>query len=173
MTAKTVLIPGSFDPFHNGHLDVVETSSRLFDGVIIAPIRNPQKTTAMFDLEERREMIRESVAHLDNVKIEFFATLTVDVARQLGADVLVKGLRQPSDFEYELVQAQMNMAISGIGTIFIPCASESSFIASSLVRDIARFGGAERVRSFVPEPVFRRLLEKFPAEKSDGGDHDG
>jgi pantetheine-phosphate adenylyltransferase len=169
LTARTVLIPGSFDPFHNGHLDVVQTASRLFDGVIVAPIRNPQKTAALFDLEERQEMIRESVAHLDNVKIDSFATLTVDVAKRLGADCLVKGLRQPSDFEYELVQAQMNEAISGIETIFIPCANESSFIASSLVRDIARFGGAERVRPFVPEAVFRRLLLKFPPQKDTDG----
>ena len=160
---RTALIPGSFDPFHNGHLEVVETASRLFDGVIVAAIRNPQKTAPLFDLDERREMIAESVAHLDNVKIEFFASLVVDVARQLGADVLVKGLRVSTDFEYELQQAQMNKAISDIETVFVPCASDTSFIASSLVRDIARFGGATRVSSFVPEPVFRRLLEKFPA----------
>ena len=123
---RTALIPGSFDPFHNGHLEVVETASRLFDGVIVAAIRNPQKTAPLFDLDERREMIAESVAHLDNVKIEFFASLVVDVARQLGADVLVKGLRVSTDFEYELQQAQMNTAISGIETIFFPCASTSS-----------------------------------------------
>jgi pantetheine-phosphate adenylyltransferase len=159
---RTALIPGSFDPIHNGHMDVVETASRLFDGVIIAAIRNPQKTAQLFELEERQEMIAESVAHLDNVKVEFFASLLVDVAKTLGADVLVKGLRQPTDFEYEIVQAQMNKAISGIETIFIPCASNSSFINSSLIRDIARFGGADRVSSFVPEPVYRRLKAKFP-----------
>ncbi len=161
---RTALIPGSFDPFHNGHLEVVETASTLFDGVIVAAIRNPQKTTPLFDLDERREMIAESVAHLDNVKIEFFASLVVDVARQLGADVLVKGLRVSTDFEYELQQAQMNKAISGIETVFFPCASDSSFIASSLIRDIARFGGAERLSGMVPEPVYRRLVEKFPSQ---------
>jgi pantetheine-phosphate adenylyltransferase len=159
---RTALIPGSFDPFHNGHLAVVETASRLFDSVIVAPIRNPQKTKQIFSLDDRREMIAESVSHLDNVKIEFFATLTVDVALRFGADVLVKGLRQSTDFEYELAQAQMNKAISGIETVFFPCAADSSFIASSLVRDIARFGGAKRVSSFVPEPVYRRLKEKYP-----------
>jgi pantetheine-phosphate adenylyltransferase len=161
---RTALIPGSFDPFHNGHLEVVETASRLFDGVIVAAIRNPQKTAPLFDLDERREMIAESVAHLDNVKIEFFASLVVDVARQLGADVLVKGLRVSTDFEYELQQAQMNTAISGIETIFFPCASTSSFIASSLIRDIARFGGAQRLSAMVPDPVYRRLVAKFPAK---------
>ena len=162
---RTALIPGSFDPFHNGHLEVVETASRLFDGVIVAAIRNTQKSRQLFDLEERREMIAESVAHLDNVKIESFASLVVDVARSLGADVLVKGLRVSTDFEYELQQAQMNKAISGIETVFMPCASTSSFIASSLVKDISRFGGADRVSSFVPEPVYRRLLAKFPPKK--------
>ncbi len=159
---RTALIPGSFDPFHNGHLDVVETASRLFDGVVVAAIRNPQKTGQFFTLDERRDMIAESVAHLDNVKIVFFASLVVDVARQFGADVLVKGLRVSTDFEYELQQAQMNKAISGIETIFFPCASDSSFIASSLIRDIARFGGADRLSGMVPGPVFRRLVEKFP-----------
>ena len=159
---RTALIPGSFDPFHNGHLDVVETASRLFDGVVVAAIRNPQKTGQFFTLDERRDMIAESVAHLDNVRILFFATLVVDVARQFGADVLVKGLRVSTDFEYELQQAQMNKAISGIETIFFPCAPEASFIASSLVRDIARVGGADRLSGMVPGPVFRRLVEKFP-----------
>jgi pantetheine-phosphate adenylyltransferase len=159
---RTALIPGSFDPFHNGHLEVVETASRLFDHVIVAAIRNPQKGEALFTLDERREMIGESLAHLENVRIEFFSTLVVDVARQLGADVLVKGLRIASDFEYELQQAQMNRAISGIDTLFIPCASDMSFIASSLIRDIARFGGANRVSSMVPSPVAKRLADKFP-----------
>jgi pantetheine-phosphate adenylyltransferase len=166
---RTALIPGSFDPFHNGHLEVVETASRLFDSVIVAAIRNPQKTKQVFDLEQRREMIAESVAHLDNVKIESFASLVVDVALRLGADVLVKGLRVSTDFEYELQQAQMNQAISGIETVFFPCASTSSFIASSLIRDIARFGGATRVSSFVPEPVYRRLMEKFPPREGSHG----
>ena len=159
---RTALIPGSFDPFHNGHLEVVETASRLFDHVIVAAIRNPQKTEALFTLDERREMIADCLAHLDNVKIEFFSTLVVDVARQLGADVLVKGLRVSTDFEYELQQAQMNKAISDIDTLFIPCASDHSFIASSLIRDIARFGGGDRVRSMVPAPVAERLVEKYP-----------
>jgi pantetheine-phosphate adenylyltransferase len=159
---RTALIPGSFDPFHNGHLDVVETASALFDGVVVAAIRNPQKTGQFFALDERRDMIAESVSHLDNVKIVFFASLVVDVARQFGADVLVKGLRMSTDFEYELQQAQMNKAISGIETIFFPCASDSSFIASSLIRDIARYGGADRLSGMVPGPVFRRLVEKFP-----------
>lgn len=158
---RTALFPGSFDPFHYGHLEIVETASRLFDGVIVAAMRNPQKGEPLFSFEERREMIAESVSHLDNVRIEKFSALVVDLARQVGADVLIKGLRVASDFEHELQQAQMNAAISGIDTVFLPCASSRSFISSSLLRQIATFGGADRVDSMVPPPVARRLKEKF------------
>ena len=158
---RTALCPGSFDPLHNGHVEVIETASRIFDRVVLAAIRNPGKGEPLFTLDEREEMINESLAHLSNVEVVAMIKLTVDVAREQGADVIVKGLRVASDFEYELQQAQMNKAISGIETIFLPCGSQSSFIASSLIRQIAQFGGADRVGSMVPEPVARRLKEKF------------
>ena len=106
-------------------------------------------------------MIAESVAYLDNVTLESFSSLVVDLARQLGADVLIKGLRVASDAEAELQQAQMNRRVAGIETLFIPCSSEYSFIASKYVRDFARFGGADRIGSTVPEPVLVKLKEKF------------
>lgn len=159
---RTALFPGSFDPLHNGHVEVVEIAARLFDRVVLAAIRNPGKGEPLFTLEEREEMMRESLAHLaPTVEIVAMTKLTVDVARDQGADVIVKGLRVASDFEYELQQAQMNKAISGTETIFLPCGTQSSFIASSLIRQIAQFGGADRVGSMVPEPVARRLKEKF------------
>ena len=158
---RTALYPGSFDPFHNGHLEIVEVASRLFDTVVVAAMRNPQKGEPLFSYDDRETMIAESVAHLANVKIEQFSSLVVDLARSIGADVLIRGLRAAADFEHELQMAQMNHAVSGIDTVFLPCASSRSFISSSLLRQIATFGGADRVGSMVPEPVARRLREKF------------
>ena len=158
---KTALFPGSFDPLHNGHLEIIEIASRLFDHVIVAPLRNSRKGMALFELDERGEIIEESVSHLTNVTVEVEAALVVDVARRVGADVIVKGLRVASDFEFELQMAQMNKAISGTETVFLPCTTRSSFIASKLVREIAQFGGADRIDGMVPEAVARRLKERF------------
>jgi pantetheine-phosphate adenylyltransferase len=154
------LYPGSFDPIHNGHVELVESASALFDEVVIATVRNPQKGDGLFSLEERQEMIEESLAHLGNVTVTSFSSLVVDLAMELRADFIVKGLRAVSDFESELQMAQMNKAISGVETLFLPTVSSRSFIASKLIREIARFGGD--VSTMVPEPVAVRLKEKYP-----------
>ncbi len=164
---KVALFPGSFDPFHNGHLEVVERASRLFDEVVVAAVRNPQKSEPLFSLEERQEMMKEAVTHLPSVRIVSVTTLVVNVAKDVGASAIVKGLRAVSDFENELQMAQMNRQLSGVETIFIPTSSSHSFVASKLLREVARFGGD--VSAFVPAVVAERLAEKF---KDDQGPWD-
>jgi pantetheine-phosphate adenylyltransferase len=153
------MYPGSFDPVTNGHLDVIERMARYFDEVIVAVIRNPQKAASLFSLEEREAMLAEVTGHLDNVRIEFFTGLLVDFAGQHGADTIVKGLRAVSDFDYELQMAQMNQSLSGIETFFLATSPQYSFLSSSLVKEVARYGGD--VSSLVPAGVALRLEQKF------------
>jgi pantetheine-phosphate adenylyltransferase len=155
----TALVPGSFDPVTYGHLDVIERVARHFDEVIVAVIRNPQKSASLFSLEERHTMLAEETGHLGNVRIEFFAGLLVDFARSRGADTIVKGLRAVSDFDYELQMAQMNQTLSGIDTFFLATSPQYSFLSSSLVREVARYGGD--VSGLVPPKVAERLDQRF------------
>jgi pantetheine-phosphate adenylyltransferase len=155
---KTVLIPGSFDPIHNGHLEIIERAAGLFDEVVVATMRNPQKSDALFSLEERKAMLEESTGHLPNVRIVLMETLVVNVAREVGASAIVKGLRAVSDFESEMQMAQMNEQLSGIETIFVMTGPTHSFLGSRLIREVVRYGGD--VSALVPEPVNRRLKER-------------
>ena len=155
----TALCPGSFDPVTNGHLDIIERTARHFDTVIVAVIRNPQKSQSLFTLEERQEMLHEVTAHLTNIKIEFFKGLLVEFAKEHEASAIVKGLRAISDFDYELQMAQMNQRLSGIDTFFISTSPQYSFLSSSLVREVAKFGGD--VSTMVPAVVAKRLAERF------------
>ena len=156
------LCPGSFDPVTLGHLDIIERTARHFDEVIVAVIRNPQKSQSLFTLEDRQAMLYEVTAHIPNVRIEFFKGLLVEFARDHGADSIVKGLRAISDFDYELQMAQMNQRLSGIDTFFISTSPQHSFLSSSLVREVARFGGD--VSSMVPPMVAARLVERYGDE---------
>ncbi|MCU1491009.1 MAG: pantetheine-phosphate adenylyltransferase [Acidimicrobiaceae bacterium] len=153
----TALFPGSFDPFHNGHLEVVERARSLFEGFVVAVVRNPSKREALFDVEDRLELIEACVG--GGVSLVTTDTLTVEVAREVGADVIVRGVRAVSDFENELQMAQMNRQLSGIETLFVPTGTSYSFIASRLIREVARYGGD--VSAFVPEPVARKMKERF------------
>jgi pantetheine-phosphate adenylyltransferase len=159
---STALCPGSFDPVTLGHIDIIERSSRHFEEVIVAVIRNPQKTQSLFTLEERQEMLAECTAHLPNLRIAFFKGLLVDFAREHGADAIVKGLRAVTDFDYEIQMAQMNQRLSGIDTFFMSTSPNYSFLSSSLVREVARYGGD--VTSMVPPIVAQRLKDRFHGE---------
>jgi pantetheine-phosphate adenylyltransferase len=156
---SVALFPGSFDPLHNGHFEIVERAGRLFDQVVVAAVRNPQKAEPLFTLAEREEMLREVFDDLANVRIVSVSKLVVDVARDVGATAIVKGLRAVTDFENELQMAQMNRQLSGIETLFIPTRATSSFVASRLLREVAKYGGD--VSAFVPRVVATRLAEKF------------
>ena len=153
------LIPGSFDPVTFGHLDVIERTARLFDNVLVAAVGNPGKAPPLFSLDERQAMLAEVTAHLTNVEIGAFEGLLVDFALAHGVEAIVKGLRAVSDFDFELQMAQVNERMSGIATVFFPTAPEHSFLSSSLVREVARFGGD--VSAMVPAPIAQRLKERF------------
>lgn len=159
MTLSRVLYPGSFDPIHNGHVEIVEAAAILFGTVVVAVITNPQKNTSLFALAERTELIEQSLAHLSTVEVASFEGLTVDAARDLRCDFIVKGLRSASDFEIEMQMAQTNFAVAAVRTVFVPSATEHGYLASSFVREIARFGGD--VSALVPAAVNRRLKERF------------
>jgi pantetheine-phosphate adenylyltransferase len=159
----TVLYPGSFDPIHNGHIEIIEVASRLFDEVVVAAVRNPQKGEPLFTLEERQGLISDATAHLDNVRAPVFATLSADLGRESEADFIVKGLRVVSDFESELMMAQMNKRVSGVDTLFIPSGSSHSYVASKLIREIARYQGD--ITSMVPPAVAKLLEAKYAGEE--------
>jgi len=153
------LIPGSFDPVTFGHLDVIERTARLFDHVLVVVVGNPGKALPLFTLDERQAQLAEVTSHLVNVEIGAFEGLLVDFALANGVEAIVKGLRAVSDFDFELQMAQVNERMSGIATLFFPTAPEHSFLSSSLVREVARFGGD--VSSMVPPPIAQRLKERF------------
>lgn len=154
----TALCPGTFDPVTHGHLDVIERAARRFDGVVVAVLDNASKQP-LFSVAERVEMLEEATAGITGVTVGSFSGLLVDYARSCGADLVVKGLRAVTDFEYEIQMAQMNHRLSGLETLFLPTDPTWSFLSSSLVREVARLGGD--VSGLVPEGVERRLAAKL------------
>lgn len=154
----TALCPGSFDPPTNGHMDVIRRSVTIFERVIVAVIRNPSKTP-MFTDDERVEMLEELFGDEPKVEVMSFEGLLVDFARRQGVDVIVKGLRAVSDFDYELQMAQMNHHLAEMETVFIPTSAEYGYLSSSLVKEVGRFGGT--VDGLVPPEVAQILRERW------------
>lgn len=153
------LCPGSFDPPTNGHIDVIERASRHFDGIVVAVIANPAKQS-LFTLEERTAMLQEVLAHVPRIEIGSFDGLLVDFAREWGVDLVVKGLRAVSDFEYELQMAQMNAALTpSLDTMFLTTQPEWAFLSSSLVKEVAKYGG--NVGGLVPPSVEKALIDRL------------
>jgi pantetheine-phosphate adenylyltransferase len=152
-----VVCPGSFDPVTNGHLDIISRVSALYDEVVVAVFSNRSKS-GMFTVEERMEMLSEATADWTNVTIDTFQGLTVDYCKAHDIPVIVKGLRAVSDFDYELQMAQMNRGLAGIETLFMPTNPEYSFLASSLVKDIAGWDGD--VSTLVPPGVLKKFAER-------------
>ncbi|EDY38164.1 pantetheine-phosphate adenylyltransferase [Cyanobium sp. PCC 7001] len=153
------LYPGSFDPLTLGHLDLIERASRLFDGVVVAVLQNPSKQPA-FPLEQRLEQIRGATGHLQGVEVGSFDGLTVECARRCGAQVILRGLRAMSDFEFELQIAHTNQSLEPeVETLFLATAVHHSFLSSSVVKEVARFGGD--VHHMVPPGVAQDLAKLF------------
>ncbi len=151
--------PGSFDPITNGHLDIIERASYLFDKLIVGVLINTNKTP-LFTVEERMKMIEESCSHMENVEVDSFEGLLIDFMKKNKATTIVKGLRAVSDFEYEFQMALMNRKLnSRIETIFMMTNSEYSYLSSSLVKEVARFGGC--IKGLIPHSVEREILKKF------------
>ncbi len=158
---RRAVCPGSFDPVTNGHVDVVQRAAGLYDELIVAVLVNPGKA-GFFPVGERMELLREAVADLSNVVVDSFEGLLVDYCRSHDVPVIVKGLRAVSDFEYELQMAQMNRELAGIETLFVPTAPQVGHLSSSLVKQIATFGGD--VSRLVPKVVDDRLRERTRRE---------
>ncbi|GAA3225567.1 pantetheine-phosphate adenylyltransferase [Pseudonocardia petroleophila] len=155
---RRAVCPGSFDPVTNGHLDIIGRTAPLFDEVVVAVLVNKSKK-GMFTLEERIEMLTEQAQQWPNVRVDSFHGLLVDYCLAQDIRAIVKGIRAVSDFDYELQMAQMNHRLSGVDTLFMPTSPEFSFIASSLVKEVATFGGD--VAHLLPGAVHQRLLERI------------
>ena len=158
---RIAVCPGSYDPITNGHLDVITRASELFDEVVVGVVNMPiRKGSTLFDVEERLSFIREATRHLTGVRAEPFAALVVDFAREQGSKVIVKGLRAISDFEYEFEMHQLNrLQASNVDTLYLMASPQYSFLSSSGIKELARFGGA--IDDLVPQRVAARLKEEL------------
>ena len=156
---RRAVCPGSYDPVTNGHVDVIARAATLFDEVVVAVLYNPAKQ-GTFPVEQRVSLLHESLAHVTNLRIEAYADrLLVDVCQELGAIAIVKGVRGGTDFAYELPMARMNKHLTGIETVFLPGDPRFEHVSSSLVKEVARYGGD--VRGLVPDAVLAAMTRQF------------
>ncbi|MBB6374960.1 pantetheine-phosphate adenylyltransferase [Pseudonocardia eucalypti] len=155
---RRAVCPGSFDPVTNGHMDIIGRAAGLFDELFVAVLVNPNKH-GLFSVDERIEMLTDVTSQYPNVKVSSFHGLLVDFCRDHDVLAIVKGLRAVTDFDYELQMAQMNRRLSGVDTLFMSTNPEYSFVASSLVKEVAKYGGD--VAHLLPAPVFARLTERL------------
>jgi len=163
------IYPGSFDPPTNGHLDLIERGSKIFDELIVAILRNPEKDP-LFSVADRRKMLEAMTSGFDNVSVDTFEGLTVDYALRVEATTILRGIRAISDYEYELQMALMNRKLQpGLETVFMMPAEKYSYLSSRLVREIAQLGGS--IACLVPELVEQKLREKMDvAHKFENGE---
>ncbi len=155
---RRVVCPGSFDPITNGHLDIIGRAARLYDEVTW-PYSSTSRRSSLFTVDERIEMLRTVTKEYTNVKVRKFHGLLVDFCKQNEIPAIVKGIRVVSDFDYELQMAQLNYRLSGVETLFMPTNPEYSFLSSSRVKEIARYGGD--VSGLVPDLVHKLLIERL------------
>jgi pantetheine-phosphate adenylyltransferase len=160
----TVLIPGSFDPLHLGHVDVVDQALELFGDVVVGVLVNFEKPSGLFTPDERVELAEASLAGRPSVKVQAFGGLAVQAAADVAADFIVKGLRTPSDYDIEQQMAHMNHSVTGIRTVFVPCRAELGFVSSRFIREIAAHGG--NIDHLVAGPVAAALADRF-AQRSE------
>lgn len=157
MTTRRAVCPGSFDPVTNGHLDVFARAAKQFDEVTVAVFINAKKTN-LFSVEERIALLRKATAHIPNIKVDSFTGLVVEFCKRNDIPVIVRGLRAVTDFEYELQLSQANYELAGVETMFVSTNPAVGYVSSSLVKEIARFGGD--VSSMVPAPVVQALTAR-------------
>ena len=161
---SSVLYPGSFDPMHLGHVDIVEQAVELFGSVVVAAMYNPSKPSGMFTIDQRVQMIEASLGHLQGVRVEPYDGLAIDAAQVFGVDFIVKGLRNGGDFEIEQQMAHTNHSVSGVRTVYVPCRPEQVFLSSRFIREIAQYG--RDVSHLVPQPVAAELARLFPLSEA-------
>lgn len=163
----TVLIPGSFDPVHLGHVDVIDQALELFGDVVVGVLYNHDKPSGLFAPDERVALAQASLADHESVRVEPFTGLAVQAAADVGAVAIVKGLRSAADFDIEQQMAHNNCAVTGIRTVFLPCRPDLGYISSRFIREIAAHG--EAIGHLVPPPVAQALTDRFPGSGNERG----